>query len=223
MSLIRLQIRGTAVCALIVSLLLGACATDAQRTRGEAAAVGAAAGAAVFAMAGHNRDSAIVGGVIGGIVGAVVGDRKVETKARYAQREDELRASAERATAVANASREQNAQLMRDIAALDQSVQSLRTASASAEHKQAQAAANQKKLRQLLASVDQQLHQMREEISRQSALAKAASDAQAKGGGGTSSEGIQLVSTGVRDLTKQARTLELAKLQLQQIDRRRAY
>jgi len=34
---------------------------------------------------------------------------------------------------------------------------------------------------------------------------------------------VRLVSASMRDLEQQARTLELAKLQLQQIDRRRAY
>jgi hypothetical protein len=217
--------RGARVAAVSAAVLLGACANDAQRTRTEGAAAGAALGAVAGHVLGGNKDSTVAGAVIGGVIGAWIGNRTADKKAQYAAREAELRSSAERATALARSSSEQNEQLQRDIAALDESVQQLRTAKVSAESRQAEALAQQQKLGTLLASVDQQLHQLREEHARQAALVKAEAT-QTRGVAAApppSSEGVRLVSASMRDLEQQARTLELAKLQLQQIDRRRAY
>ena len=206
------------------AMLLSACATDAQRTQTEGAAAGAVIGAVAGRALGGNRDGAVAGALLGGLVGAVIGDKTADKKARYAAQEDELRASAERATALARASRERNEQLMQDTAALETSVRRLRTAKLSAESKQALAKENQKKQDAMLASVDGQLRQLREETARQAALIKAAeTTGKQNGTPQPSSEGIRLVSASIRDMDQQTRALELAKLNLQQIDQRRSY
>ncbi|MES2349187.1 MAG: glycine zipper 2TM domain-containing protein [Pseudomonadota bacterium] len=212
------------IVAIVATAMLSACATDAQRTQTEGAAAGAVIGAVAGRALGGNRDGAVAGALLGGLVGAVIGDKTADKKARYAAQEDELRASAERATALARASRERNEQLMQDTAALEKSVQRLRTATLSAESKLVLARENQKKQDAMLASVEGQLRQLREETARQSALIKAAeTPGKPNGAPQPASEGIRLVSASIRDMDQQTRALELAKLNLQQIDQRRSY
>ncbi len=216
-------------CASVTTLigamvLLSACATDAQRTRTEGATMGATIGAVAGQLLGGNREGALAGAVLGGVIGGIFGDQTADKKARYAAQEDELRASADRASTLAQVSRDRNEQLDRDIAALEQSVQQLRTAKLSAESKRALAEASRKQHDGLMTSIDEQLRALREEISRQQALAKAATlPPKPDGTSQPVSEGIRLVSAGMRDLDQQTRALEIAKLNLQKIDRRRAY
>jgi YMGG-like Gly-zipper len=205
----------------VVALLVG-CATDAQRTRTEGAGAGAVGGAVLGKVVG-GRDGAMVGAFLGGLIGYSVGDQVADKKAQYAQREDALRASADRALALAKASRDQNDKLSSDIAVLELSVQRLRTERMSAASRQAQTRSNQGRLIALLASVDQQLVQMRTAIAEQSEVLKAEEARTKPVPEAPPSEGLRRVSASVRDLQQQERSLELARLQLEQIDKRRAY
>ncbi|WP_257386749.1 glycine zipper domain-containing protein [Tahibacter caeni] len=210
----------------LLGLSLSACATDRQRTRAEGTAAGAAAGAALGrAIAGNDRGT-VVGALLGGIVGAVVGNRVANKKAAYAQREEELRLSAQRAAALVESTREQNEQIEREVAELGAAVAQLQSAKDSAEARRLTQTENQQKLSALVESVERQLEQMKEEMQRQDALI-AATEAQdvkdRRDAEQEPSEGLQLVAAGLRDLEQQTRRLELARLQLQQIDERRAY
>ncbi|MBN8739694.1 MAG: hypothetical protein BGP24_05075 [Lysobacterales bacterium 69-70] len=210
----------------LLALSLGACATDRQRTRAEGTAAGAAAGAALGrAITGDDRGTAI-GAVLGGIVGAVVGNRVANKKAAYAKREEELRLSAQRASALAQTTRDQNQQIEQQIAELNQAVTTLQSVKRSAESKRIAQAENRQKLSALVESVERQLQQMNEEMARQNQLIAAvkAQDAKDKREAAPEpSEGLQLVAASVRDLEQQTRWLELARVQLQQIDERRMF
>ena len=224
MKIAKPQSRTAMACCIATMLLASGCETDAQRARAEGAAAGAVLGGVTGKVIGGDKHDAIAGAVLGGLAGAVIGDRVAGKKAHYAAREDELLASAERATMLARASEERNEQLTRDIAALDRSVQRLRSARMSAEAKRALALENRRKQQDLLADVDGQLRQLREESSRQSALIRA--NGTPPGSGTTAqppSEGIRLVAASMRSVDQQTRALELAKLNLQKIDQRRAY
>lgn len=215
-----------ALLSLALAGLLGSCATDRQRTRTEGAVTGAAAGAVLGRAIGGDNRGAVLGAALGGVVGALLGNRAAGKKAAYARREEDLRASAQRAAAMAQSSREQNDALERDIVLLGQSIQELQTAKLSAVSRQALVAEHRQRLGALLAATDAQLHQMRSELERQSALlaaVPATTDRETKVAGQESSEGFRLVSVGMRDLEQQTRRLELARLQLQQIDQRRAF
>jgi len=211
--------------AALIAVLLCACANDAQRTRTEGVAAGVAAGAVAGQALGGKRDSTLAGALIGGIIGGMIGNSVAQKKAQYAKTEDALLVSAENASAVARASREQNDQLASEIAALDESVQQLRSEKMTAESRRTLALANQQRLTTLLAGVDQNLQQIRGSIAQQTALMQQAEAMRAKQAQSTAepSEGIQRVSASVRDLQQQERSLELARLQLQEIDRRRAF
>lgn len=211
------------VLGLFVLGLLAACATDADRARMEGVGAGALGGALLGAALGGNREGAAVGALLGGVIGAAVGDSVVNKKEQYAKAEDDLRTSAARARALAKASRENNEQLARDIAALDLSVKRLRNEKMSADSRRAALASNQERYNTTLASIDQQLQQMRVEIATQATVVKTEQARPKPAGTVTDSEGLRLVSASVRELQQQERSLELARLQLQQIDRRRAY
>lgn len=217
--------RGLAVVGTL-ALVLCACATDQQRTRAEGTATGVAAGAALGrAITGNDRGT-VIGAMLGGIVGAVVGDRVAKKKAAYAQREENLRQSAQRATALAESTRVQNEQIENQIAELDRAVQDLRQASLTGAERQARHDAQQQRLAALVETVAHQLRQMNAEVERQNALiaeVKALDAKERRTAEEQQSEGVQLVAAGLRDLEQQTRRLELARLQLQQIDERRAY
>ncbi|WP_313913331.1 glycine zipper domain-containing protein [Tahibacter sp.] len=210
----------------LFALLLGACATDQQRTRSEGTAAGVVAGAALGrAITGNDRGTAI-GAVIGGIFGAVAGNRIAEKKAAYAQREEQLRQSAQRTMALAESTRTQNEQLEHDIAELDRSVRELVGARLSAVSRQKAASANQQRSAALVETIEQQLAQMKNEVERQNQLiaaVQAQDKAQKNKAQAEPSEGMRLVAASLRELGTQTRQLELARLQLQQIDERRAY
>ncbi len=208
--------------AVIVSSLAG-CATDAQRTRTEGAAAGVVLGGVAGRAIGGNRDGAIVGAVTGGVAGLLIGDQVAAKKEQFAAQEDRLRASADRAAALAGVSRERNARLTREIAALDQSVQRLRSAKMSAQSKRTLAAENQKKQQALLAAVDDNLRQLREEKSRQAAVLRASTSPGQNGAAQQRTAGVQLVSAGMSSLDQQTQAMEQAKRDLQRIDQRRAY
>lgn len=216
----------SACIVLVLAASLSACATDQQRTRSEGIAAGAAAGAVVGHAIGGDERGAALGAVLGGVVGAVFGNRAAEKKAAYAQREAELRAGAERAAALAQASREHNDQIEREIAQLEESVRTLRTAKLSARVKQNRATENGQRVNALLAATEARLQQIRAEVDRQKALLAVAAvrdDGKKKTAAEQPSQDFQLVSVNIRDLEQQTRRLELARLQLQQIDPRRAY
>jgi hypothetical protein len=208
---------------MVVILLFTGCANDQQRTRGEAIGLGALIGAAAGALLGGNRDSALVGGAIGAVAGAAAGQNRVETKAAYARREDELRASADQALALAQASREENTQRAQAIAALDRSVQRLRNEALSATARRSLAQDTERRQKVLVAQVEAQLGQMRQELARQNNVLAAEQQRLSREAAAQPSEGLRRVSAGVRDLQQQERTLEDALLQLQEIDKRRAY
>lgn len=210
-----------------LALFLCACATDQQRTRTEGTVAGVAAGAALGrAITGDDRGTA-VGALLGGIVGVFAGHRAAQKKAAYAQREENLRQSAQRATALAESTRTQNDQIEHDIAELDRAVQDLQAAKLGIAAQQQAQSAHRERLAALVASVDQQLQQMNEEVGRQNQLIAETKAIDAKEQRDTAeqeeSEGVRLVAAGLRDLEQQTRRLELARLQLQQIDARRAY
>ena len=212
--------------ALLVTMVLGGCSTDAQRTRSEGTAIGAGIGATVGGALTRRRDGALAGAVIGGVIGLFAGDRVVKKKAGYARSEDALRASAERATALAQATRLRNDQLEREIAALDSSVRTLRTATRKAREQQMLAGQQSDELRRLQATVDTQLAQVRGEVARQAALIRAVQEdarARATAAARARSEDLRRVQVSMTALQQEQRRLELARLQLQQIDRRRAY
>jgi len=218
----RLRPRTAMAYMMIMIFSLSGCATDAQRTRTEGAAAGVVLGGVAGRVIGGNRDGAVVGAVTGGLAGLVIGDQVATKKERYATQEDMLRASAERATTLARASQQRNAQLARDIAALDQSVKQLRSAKMSAASKRTAALANQKTQQALLVSVDGNLRQLREETARQAEVLKAVgTPGQAVATRPTA--GVELVSASMRNLDQQTRLLEQAKRNLQAIDERRAY
>ena len=218
-----------AVRLVLVSLVcVGGCATDAQRTRTEGAAAGAVAGAVVGQVLGRNTGATVAGAVVGAAAGSFIADRTVDKKAEYARREEELRQSAQKATALAQSSRETSARLTREVAALEASVKALQARRLAAEERQNQIVGQEQQLKALQSSVDRQLAQVRGELERQTALYKAAEASQRSASGSGSaappqSNGLQLVASGMRELDGETRSLELIKLQLQQIDSRRSY
>lgn len=209
-----------------LALLLCACATDQRRTRAEGTAAGVAAGAALGrAITGNDRGT-VVGAMLGGIVGVVVGDRVARKKAAYAQREETLRQSARHAAALAESARLQNERIETEIAELDRAVQELQQANVAGAERQTRYTAQQQRLATLVATVAQQLREMNAEVERQNALiadVQARDARERRTAEEQSSEGVQLVAASLRDLDQQTRRLELARLQLQQIDERRAY
>jgi len=225
MSTIRLTLSRSVLFWLLA--LLSACATDQQRTRSEGTAAGVVAGAALGrAITGDDRGTAL-GAVIGGIVGAVAGNHVAKKKVAYAQREEQLRQSAQQTMALAESTRRQNEKLEHDIAELDRSVRELAAARISAASRQTAADTNQRRSAALFETIERQLQQMKREVERQNQLiaaVQAQDTAQEKGKTPAEpSDGMRLVAASLRDLEAQTRQLELARLQLQQIDERRAY
>lgn len=210
-------------------LFMTACANDHQRTCTEGAGVGAVAGAAAGNLATGNSKGALAGALIGGIGGAIYGCKVADDKVAYAKREAELKASAERANTAARASKAEAARLSQEVTALDQAMADLRTAKMTAQAKKSTAQTQQRQLAALQQAVDERAKGLNAEIARQNAVLTAArAEAQrvavvSKSEPAPQSEGLVLVSMGVRELEQQSRALELVKLQLQQIDRRRAY
>lgn len=218
---------GRAIAATLVLLMMSAalpgCATDGQLTRTQGAAAGLVVGGVAGKAIGGNRKDTAVGMATGTVVGLLVGDHVAAEKERYVAQEEELRASAERATALARESQQLNQHLAREIASLNRSVQQLRSAKLSAESGRAMTLKNRERQQSLLASVDVQLRQLREETWRQAALLSARAPARTGGASAPPSRNVQLVSTGIRQMDQQTRALEQAKATLLAIDQRRAY
>lgn len=213
-----------ALCASVVTtLLLAGCATDRQQTQAEGAAVGALAGAVLGSLLGGNRDGAAVGALLGAGVGAVAADKVADQKATYIQREDTLRASADQAQKLAQKLRDGNDALGREIAALDASVQRLRTERLTTESRRNLAQSQQQSLTALVGRVTRQLAQVRQEIAQQTTVVQAEERHARESKQPAPEQGIRLVAAGIRDLQGQERALDRARLQLQQIDQRRAY
>ena len=92
----------------VTCFLLSACATDKQKTEGQGAGAGAILGALVGVAITHNVKGAAIGGALGAGVGYGVGHHVAETKEQYAQREQILRGSAQRAEQLAQYASQQN-------------------------------------------------------------------------------------------------------------------
>lgn len=207
-----------------------ACATDRDRTCAEGAAVGGVGGAALGQAVGGNTSATLIGAAIGTVAGAAFGCKVADDKAAYAKREAELKTLAERAIAVANANKAEAERLSRQVAQLNHAVENLRIARMDAQARQVAASVQQRQFVALQQDVDRRLLAVREEIGKQTAAFQAA-EAEAKRVASLpsaqpalpKSEGLVLVSAGIRDLEQQSRALELVKAQLRQIDRRRAY
>lgn len=207
----------------VTTLVLAGCATDRQQTQAEGATAGALAGAVLGGLLGGGRDGAALGAMLGAGMGAVAADKVADKKTAYIQREDALRASADQAQKLAQKLRDGNDALGREITTLDASVQRLRTARLSAESRRNLAQSQQQSLTALVGRVTQQLAQVRQEISQQTTVLQAEERYARENKQPAPDQGIRLVTAGIRDLQVQERSLERARLQLQQIDQRRAY
>ena len=119
--------------------------------------------------------------------------------------------------------RNANEGLGRDIATLEASVQRLQAERLSAENRRNLAQANRQSLTALVGRVDQQLQQVRREISQQTTVVQAEERRAKETKQPVPEQGIRLVAAGIRDLQGQEHALERARLQLQQLDQRRAY
>ena len=203
-------------------LLLG-CATESQQTKTEGTLAGAGIGAAIGAAAGGNRDAAVAGALLGGLLGHFFGQSVADKKAAYAQSEKSLNESAGRAQALAERLRAHNQTLDRDISRLQASVQRLQSDRLTAENRRNANQVNERTLAQLNEQVTAQLRQVRQEIAQQQQVVlaeeKRAKEIQQR----PPDQGIRLVSIGIRELQGHEQALERARLQLQQIDPRRAY
>src|SRR5262249_45729956 len=158
-----------------------------------------------------------------GGAGYAVGNQVAQKKARYAQRETELRNSAQRADALAAQTRQINEQISVKVAQLDETVQRLRSQELSEDTRRALTESNRRQAASLLSGVDAQLQQVRDEVSRQQALLAAETQQAQQANDATDSEGVRLVNAGIRELQTNQRQLEEARAQLQLIDPRRAY
>jgi outer membrane lipoprotein SlyB len=207
----------------ISALLMSACATDGQRTRTEGALAGAAAGAAVGQIAGGDSESTAAGALVGALVGGLFGDQVARKKAEYVKREDELKASADRAQQLAQSLQVQNAQTAGEIEALERSLKKIYAQKASAEARRKSILTQKRRATTLLAQVDQQLSGVRTELAAQAALLETEKVRAAQARETTPLEGVKLVNASVVDLEIQGRALARAKQQLLLIDRRRAY
>jgi Glycine zipper len=214
----------------IPCFLLSACATDKQKTEGQGAGAGAILGALVGVAITHNVKGAAIGGALGAGVGYGVGHQVAETKEHYAQREQILRGSAQRAEQLAQYTRQQNAVISGDVAQLELTVQSLQTQQASAEARHAAVVGNSRRAAALLNGVTLQLQQVKDEIARQQAALAADAQQARQTGHASPPEGARLVQVSIHDLQanqldleSNQRSLEEARAQLQLIDSRRAY
>lgn len=228
--MIRTSLQGRAhsgsvfLLAILLVLSVSGCATDAQRTRTEGAAIGGAVGAGIGALAAKNTPAgAAIGGAVGALAGLVYADQVAKKKARYAQREDALRQSAGTARQVAQATRQQNDRLAAEVAGLDQRVQGLRTQKISEEARNEYARETQKRFEILQSGVDLQLSQVRQEIIRQQQVLLAEQQEANQTHVPSPPEGIQLVSNSILELQQNERLLEETRAQLQLIDAKRAY
>jgi hypothetical protein len=218
------------LCLVAMGSLLTACATDKQKTEGQGAGAGAVLGALIGVAITHDVRGAAIGGAVGAGGGYAVGNQVAQKKAQYAQREEILRTSAQRAEQLAQRTRQQNEQFSGEVAGLEQTVQSLQTQQASAAALHASVLGNSRRAAILLSGVDLQIQQVNGEISRQQALLAAEAQQAQQSGQPSPPEEIRLVKVSIhdlesnqRDLESNRRTLEEARAQLALIDSRRAY
>ena len=212
-----------ALCCLTgMSCFLSGCATDAQRTQTEGAVAGAAIGAGIGAIAG-GKEATVVGAAAGTVIGGIVGSKVAADKAEYARREDALRASAERANLLAEATRQHNTTLTAQLAELQKNVQRLRTEKMSATARKNLTLAHQTKVAGLMQGVDTQLAQVRDEVTKQQALLKQEQRLAQQNNDQRLQPGMQQVAMAIRDLQTTEQALERAKAQLQLVDQKRAY
>jgi uncharacterized protein YcfJ len=210
------------VSLVIVLVLLTACATDQQRTRTQGTAAGAVGGAAVGALIG-GKGAAGKGALVGAAIGLLAGDAVAKKKAAYAQREALLRGSADRAQQLAQQLRQQNEITTVQIAALGKDIKRLKAQKLSATARKNRAAENQTRLAGLMKGIDDQLVQVKAEITQQQTLLADEQRKAAESHDNTLEPSMQLVSAGVRNLQSSERTLEMAKAQLQLLDPKRKY
>lgn len=205
-----------------LTLLLNACATDGQQTRTEGALTGAAVGATAGAIAG-GKEATIAGAAAGGILGAIWGDSVAKKKEEYAKREDALRISAERATQLAQETRQQNEITTVQLTELERNIKRLRVEKLSAVARKNLTQSNEAKLASLLKSVDAQLVEVRAEIARQQTLLDSEERLAREQRDDSLQPRMRLVSAGVRELQTNEQALDRARAQLQLLDQKRAY
>jgi hypothetical protein len=212
---------GSLIVTVICSLLLTACANDADLTRGEGAGVGAVAGGVLAKILGAKTGGVIGAAAGGAVVGLIAGDQVAKKKATYASNEDQLRASAQKAQDLAQQTRAYNDQLKQQIAALTQSRDQLNQQVMDAQARNKIAQANKQKTTALIRQTNTQLASVRQEIANQQHVIDTASANQDKSA--QNSADIERVADGVTALQVQERALQQAEAQLKLIDQRRAY
>ncbi len=208
--------------SLVLCMALSGCANDQQRTRTEGVAFGAIVGA-VLGHAIGGKDGAAAGAAIGGAAGGLAGNQVAEKKLAYAEREDALRAAAQRSHAMAEQARIANAALQKNIAVLEATVSRLQSERMTAQNRSAMARAARRTHTEANNRIEEQLVTIRGEIERQQALLEREKQLARQTQQPTPLTGMQLVSVGLRDLGDNERALERAKAQLALLDSRRAY
>ena len=219
-----MMIKSTLPCTVVAAcLVVSACATDQQKTEGQGAGAGALLGALIGVAITHDARGAAIGGAVGGGAGYAVGNQVAQRKAQYAQRENDLRNSAQRANVLAEQTQQMNQQISAQVARLDETVRSLRKQEMSEDTRRGLTESNRRQAASLLNGVNAQLQVVRDEVARQQALLAAETQQAQQSKESTDSEGVHLVSAGIRELQSNQRQLEEARAQLQLIDPRRAY
>jgi len=209
--------------AVLLSLVLTGCATDADRTRAQGAGAGAVAGGAIGGLLHGRGSDALVGAAIGAVGGLIVGDRVAKKKQAYAKREEALRSAAEHSRLVAESAKSYNQQLQQQIVALRQTQRQLENQRMTTTVRHNLALDNNQKARYLLAQTRQRLNDVHAELESQRAVITAEQQAASKAHEQSPADGMRRVSAGVDDLQNQERSLKVALDQLQQIDNRRMY
>lgn len=200
------------------ALWLGGCANlpDGQRTQAEGAAAGALGGAVIGQVLGGSTESTAIGAALGGALGYAIGRSVAKEKSQFAASEDALRQVIAEAQASTEESRRVNAELSRQIEALNAQARQLQSRRLSQQARQAQLAQQRQQSRQLLAQtrtviarLDQQLARQRRDINANASNAPP--------------ELVNVAMQRVSDLDGERLALEAARLRLEQIDARRAY
>ncbi|MEE3423736.1 MAG: YMGG-like glycine zipper-containing protein [Succinimonas sp.] len=157
---------------------------DSTRTKTEGTLTGAAGGAAVGALLGNiiggNTKGTLVGAAIGAGVGSLagffVGKHVADKKAEYAKREDWLDDCIAHARQVSEESRNQNAQLKKEISALDSESKKLRTAYKKKQVEKSQLAKEQRDIKKLQEQNLENIKALEEEVKKQQVVARDARD-----------------------------------------------
>lgn len=197
--------------------ILSGCATnDRQRTEMEGLALGCGVGAALGNLIGKDRKSTAIGCAAGSIAGVTYGKHVADEKEKYASKEEHFKAVIVNAKKVSSDARAFNRQLTADISEVKNELAMLKKSSANLASKNTQLTNQQKKTKALLSEARKKLNQLKTEIQTQRKFL--ANNAQ-----NIDPNLIEASQKEISQLEAENKALQIALIELQTIDTRRAY